>query len=151
MAQATYLLTSTTFTQPVAASDSQVVLASTSGITPGVALFVNREQLIVERLTGIGNAAVVRRGQNGTETRAHSTGDTVWIGSPDWFYTSDPQGNAPNPVRVSPHINILTGDVWYVQGDEEGAGTFLRTWQKATTTQTIGALGVRVTTTTVPS
>lgn len=149
MAQSTYTLTTTTFAAPVSGSDSLVLLTSTSGIFPGVALYVGREQLIVDRLTGISTQAVVRRGQNGTASRAHATADTVWIGSPDLFFQSDPEGQVPNPPRVSPHINVLTGDVWYVQGDE--VDNAQRTWQKQTTTQTIGSLGVRVNTTTTPS
>ncbi len=151
MAQSTFAPSQTSFTAPVLAGDSQVILASLTGITPGTALYINREQMMVDRATGIGNAVVVRRGQNGTATRPHSTGDVVWYGSPDWFFQEDPQGQALNPVRVQPHINVLTGDVWYVQGDEDGPGAALRTWQKATTSQQIGALGVRVNSTVTPS
>lgn len=151
MAASTFTLSSTTLSQPAQVGDSQIVVTSTSGIVPGVALFINREQMIVERLTGIGNAVLVRRGQNGTETRAHGTVDTLWVGSPDYFFTSDPQGTPQIAPRVLPHINILTGVVWYVQGDEDGPSAQARTWQPATTSQTIGPLGVRVTTTTIPS
>jgi hypothetical protein len=148
-AASTFTLTSTTFGLPVLASDSQVLLASTTGVTPGTALYVGREQMLVDRLTGISTYAVVRRGQNGTVTRDHSTGDTVWIGSPDWFFSADPQGYVVNPPLVEPYINVLTGDVWYVQGDD--IANAQRTWQKAVSSQIFGSLGVRVDSTTIPS
>jgi hypothetical protein len=149
MAQSTFTLTTTNFAADVSANDSQVLLASTTGVVPGVALYCGREQMIVDRLTGISTYAVVRRGVNGTETRAHSNADVVWVGSTDLFFFQDPQGQVPNPPRVAPHINVLTGVVWYVQGDELPGAQ--RTWQPQTTAQTIGSLGVRVNTTTTPS
>lgn len=149
--QSTFTLATTTFASSVAASDTQVNLSSTSGITPGVFLFANRELLKVERLTGIGNYAVVLRGADGTETRAHSAAETVYIAQGYQLFDQDPQG-LPNPATlVNPHINVRNGVVWVVQGDDVGPGTSLRTWQPVTTTQSIGALGVRQNTTTTPS
>lgn len=148
---ATVTLASTSFASAVGAFDTQVNLASTSGIVPGVRLFANREMLCVERLTGIGNNAVVRRGLDGTGSSAHATNETVYIGSPEQFYDIDPQGVPVTGSPVNPYINTRTGVIWVIQGDDVGSGAAARAWQPVTTTQTTGALGVRVTTTTTPS
>lgn len=151
MALATYTLATTTFSATVAAGDSTIYMRSTSGITPGVRLYANRELMTVDRLTGIGTGVVVLRGQHGTATRTHSTAETVYIGQGDQFFADDPVGVPPNPPRVSPRINVLTGVAWVVQGDQDGPGANAQTWQPITTTQTRGSLGVRVNTTTTPS
>jgi hypothetical protein len=149
--QAIFTLTTTTFTAPVAASDTQVIVASTSGIVPGVFLFANRELFKVVRATGIGNAFVVLRGQEGTHTRDHGTGETIYLAQGYQLFVTDPQGLPPTVTFANPHINVVSGTVWVVQGDDLGPGTGARSWQPVTTTQTAGALGVRVTTVTTPS
>lgn len=147
---ATVTLGTTTFASPVKETDSQVIFTSLTGISAGMCVFSNRELLTVERLTGIGNAAVVRRGQDGTKQRAHSILETVYIGRPDQFYSFDPQG-VPGTSLTNPHINTQTGVAWVIQGDDIGPGQAAQTWQPVTSAQTIGALGVRVNTTTTPS
>lgn len=151
MANATYTLATTTFKSAVAASDSTIYLTSTTGVYPGIRLYANRELMTVDRLTGISTGVVVLRGQHGTATRAHSTAEAVYIGAGDQFFADDPVGLPPNPPKVSPRINVLTGVLWVVQGDVVGPGSLNQTWQPVTSTQTPGALGVRVTTTTTPS
>ena len=147
---ATVTLSTTTFASPVTETDSQVNLTSLTGIYAGVCLFSNRELFTIERLTGIGNYAVVRRGQDGTKNRAHSVVETVYIGRPDQFYAFDPQG-VPGSALTNPHINTQTGVAWVIQGDDFGPGQAAQTWQPIASSQTIGALGVRVNTTTTPS
>lgn len=149
--QATYTLTTTTFTAPVGASDTQVNLGSTSGITPGVFLFANRELLKVVRLTGIGNMAVVLRGQEGTSSVAHGTGETVYLAQGYQLFAVDPVGLPVGATLANPYINVANGIVWAIQGDDIGAGIGARSWQPVTTTQTAGDFGVRVTTTTTPT
>ena len=149
--QSTFTLATTTFSAPIAASDSLITVASTSGILPGMFLFANREAMRVQYLTGIGNQVVVLRGRDGTETRAHGTGETVYIAQGYQLFDSDPQGLPPANTLVNPHINIRTGVIWVVQGDDVGPGTQARSWQPVTTTQSAGALGVRVNTVTTPS
>lgn len=149
--QSTFTLATTTFAAAVTALDTQVNLASTSGIVPGVFLFANRESMQVQYLTGVGNFAKVLRGRDGTETRAHGTGETIYLAQGYQLFQSDPQGLPPAATLVNPHINVTNGIVWVVQGDDEGPGTQARSWQPVTSTQTPGALGVRVTTTTTPT
>jgi hypothetical protein len=149
--QATYTLATTTFAAPVGASDTQVQLGSTSGITPGVFLFANRELMRVDRLTGIGTAVVVVRGQDGTAQVAHGTGETIYVAQGYQLFASDPVGLPGPGILSNPHINVANGIVWVVQGDDIGPGTGARSWQPVTTAQSAGALGVRVTSTTTPT
>lgn len=151
MATATVTLSTTTLSQTTEPCESKVILASTSGLTPGVRLYVDRELMAVDRLTGIGNEAVVRRGVDGTAASRHATNTTVTIGRGDQFYQSDPVGLPPSVVPVSPYINVLTGVSWVAQGDEVGPGNAGRIWAPITITQAAGALGVTVLTTTTPT
>lgn len=149
--QATFTLATTTFASPIAVSDTQVNLTSTSGIVPGVFLFANRELFKVERLTGIGNLVVVLRGREGTPTGPHGTGETVYIAAGYQLFDQDPTGLPVGAAFSNPYINIKNGVVWVTQGDDIGPGALARSWQPVTTTQTIGSYGVRVTTVTTPS
>lgn len=150
--QATFTLSTTSFLSKVLVSDSQVNLASTSGIVPGVFLFANRELLQVVGLTGVGNYATVLRGRDGTETRTHGTGETIYLAQGYQLFQSDPQGlPSKGNVLVNPHINVANGIAWVIQGDDEGPGADARQWVPVTTTQIGGALGVRVTTVTTPT
>lgn len=149
--QATYTLATTTFLTNVGATDTQVNLASTSGIVPGVGLFVDRELMKVERLTGIGNMATVLRGQEGTATRAHGTLATIFLAQGWQLYASDPQG-LPGPNAIAnPHINVANGTIWVIQGDDVGPMTGARSWQQVTSLESFGAFGVRNLATTTPT
>lgn len=150
--QATFTLATTGFAANVAASDTQVVLLSTSGIVPGVFLFANRELFKVVGLTGVGNAVSVLRGQEGTPTSAHGTAETVYVAQGYQLFSQDPTGlPGVSAVLANPYINVVNGTVWVVQGDDVGSGTGARSWQPISTTYSAGALGVRVTTVTTPS
>jgi hypothetical protein len=144
---ATVTLSTTTLSAAVSASDGAFTLASTSGIVPGVRLFLDRELIAVVSL-GLGTSVNVRRGQHGTAAQAHASGSTVTIGRADQFYESDPQGLPPDVVLVSPWINVLTGAQWTAQGDESGPGLKARYWQQTVVTPAIGDLGIRVTSST---
>ncbi len=151
MALATASLGTTTFSSTVEPGDTQVILSSTSGIAPGVRLFCDRELLAVVMLTGLGNAAVVRRGVDGTSSSRHATNATVWVGRADQFYDSDPYGLPPANLPVYPYINVRTGDVWAAEGDELGPGVSGRVWSKVTQSIDAGALGVNQTNVVIPS
>ena len=148
---ATVNLASTTFTQPVAAGDTILYLASTSGIFPGVFLFANREAMKVEYISGVNSGVKVRRGVAGTATRVHSPLETVYIALGSQLYEQDPQGVPSAGVYVSPHINVLNGNVWVPTGDETQDGSQARMWQLVTSSPGAGALGVRVNPVTTPS
>jgi hypothetical protein len=52
----------------------------------------------------------------------------------------------PDPVLVSPWINVVTGTQWTAQGDEAGPGAGGRWWQPTVTSRDAGALGIRTVT-----
>lgn len=134
-------LTTTTLSVAVAVNDTAIQVASTSGITPGVRLYVDRELMSVVSL-GIGTSVNVKRGVDGTATTAHASSITVTIGRADQFYTQDPIG-PPLIVEVTPWINVVSGVQWTAQGDATGPNATAQWWAKMETTRAVGALGVR--------
>lgn len=142
---ATVTLATTTLTRAVSPSDSDVQLASLTGVVPGLRLYMDRELMTVLSL-GIGTLVNVLRGKDGTITCGHSGGSTVTIGRGDQFYDFDPVGLPPNEVLVSPWINVRNGKWWTAEGDEVGPGLSARYWAETTATRSIGALGARLTT-----
>lgn len=152
---ATVTLSTTTLATTVEPGDSLLTLGSLSSVPLNLLvptrLYVDRELMAVEQITGIGNQVVVRRGTGGTAASRHATNTTVYIGRADQFYTSDPIGLPPVSVQVSPWINVVTGVAWVAQGDEAGPGNAGRIWAPITVTEAAGALGVTVITTTTPT
>lgn len=139
---ATVTLSTTTLSENVDAHAGRIKLDSTSGLVPGTRLFVEGELMSVISLPGSNNVNV-RRGQDGTAGAAHSSAATVYIGSADQFYFSDPKGRPSEAVPVSPHINAKNGTIWWAQGDVLPTGESYRWWQVETTTYGFGPLGVR--------
>lgn len=142
---ATVTLSTTTLSTPVGTSEKQIEVASTSGLTEGTRLWIDRELMSVVSL-GVGNWVNVRRGVDGTNASAHASTATVYIGRADQFYSSDPVGSPPDAVLVSPYINTRSGEVWFAQGDVLPTGQAIRWWQRQTTTYETGPLGIRTTT-----
>lgn len=141
---ATVTLSTTTLADSVTSSPNLVKLTSTSGVIPGMRLYVDRELMAVISLD-VDPWVKVQRGVDGTHASRHSSTATVTIGRADQFYTTDPQGASPSEFMVSPHINVLNGNVWLAQGDAAptaGAPVY-RWWQNVTTTYGVGPLGVR--------
>lgn len=130
-------LATTTFLTPVGKSDTQVRVASTSGLRAGMRLFADRECMQVVSL-GVSTLVNVRRGVDSTSADVHGTDVLVYIGTPDQFFTYDPQGQPPNALMVSPHINLTNGLVWFAQGDDASS----RYWTPQTVTRAVGPLGV---------
>lgn len=148
---ATVTLATITLANAVAIDNRHWMLSSLVGVVPGMRLYAGQELVAVEAYTPVANVVIVRRGVDGTITTPHPAGATIYIGRADQFYGSDPMGTPPNPMAVSPYINVVTGAFWTVQGDEVGAGAAARAWVPITTTQAPGALGVRTTTVTTPT
>ena len=155
---ATVTLASTTLAAVVNESDTAVNVASTTGISKGIGLFVENELMSVVSVglpSGNGTMVNVLRGRGATAQRRHSNGATVYIGRPDQFYSTDPVGTPGTVVQVSPYINTTNGTVWFPQGDEVPGSSNTspqpRWWQLVTNTPGIGDLGVRTTTQTPTS
>ena len=147
---ATVTLATATLALPVGPTDGQIKLSSTSGIVPGLFLWLDKELVRVLSL-GVSPWVNVIRGQGGTGGIPHASGVTVYIGRGDQFYSKDPVGRPPDAIHVSPWINTLNGKVWWAQGDPEPPGFGERWWQEEATVYDVGALGVRTKTSTPTS
>lgn len=134
---ATVTLSTTTLAANVGAGDRQVKVLSTSGLIPGLRLFCDGELMTVVSL-GVDPWVNVLRGVDGSAAQAHSSGNTIFIGRGDQFYSVDPSGAPPESIPVDPYINVINGSVFYAQGDTFGK----RWWQKRSTAYEIGALGI---------
>lgn len=140
---ATVTLSSTTLKADVSSDARLVQVDSTSGLTPGVRLFVDGELMAVVSLEG-GYWVKVLRGVDGTAAQAHRSNTTAYIGRADQFYAVDPSGTPPDAVPVSPYINVINGNIWLARGDVIPGGP--RYWQKQSVTYGQGALGIPTTT-----
>jgi hypothetical protein len=140
---ATVTLAGTTLAAAVGTSDTQIKVDSTSGLTPGTHLYVDRELMSVVGLGSSSTWVNVKRGVGATATTPHSSGVPVVIGRADQFFMSDPVGLPDDAVLVSPYINVLTGDYWLARGDTDPKGLNYRWWQKAVVKYDFGALGIR--------
>ena len=146
---ATTTLSTTTLQSNLGATDAQIKVGSTSGLTAGTRLWVDRELMSVVSL-GIDPWVNVLRGVDGTAAAPHNSSSTITIGRADQFYAVDPTGRPNDAILVSPYINILNGNVWYARGDNLPPGEGERFWQLQTTTYGTGGLG-QVTTTLDPT
>lgn len=147
---ATATLTSTTLAQAVNASDLRIKLASTSGVYPGLSLYISAisgsgELVRVVRLEP-DPWVTVTRGVDGSKAQGHSAGETVYIGRADQFYCCPPMGRPDAAIPVSPYIDVQAGRVYFAQGDTTPSATADRWWSEQTNTRTSGPLGVRTTT-----
>jgi len=142
---ATVTLSTTTLAAPVNSRDGRIKVASTSGLFAGYRLWIDKELMSVVSLD-VDTWVNVKRGVDGTSGSAHSSSATLTIGRADQFYTSDPVGSPPAAVLVSPWINVLSGKVWFAQGDTLPDGDSNRWWQEESVTRGVGPLGVRTTT-----
>lgn len=139
---ATVTLSTTTLALPVTARDGRLKLASTSGVVPGVFLWLDGELTRV-LVVDAQNWVTVQRGQGGSQSLPHVSSVTVYIGNGDQFYSTDPAGRPPDQIPVSPYINTVNGSVWFAQGDNFPGGQADRWYQKQETTYGVGSLGVR--------
>lgn len=140
---ATVTLTTTTLAETLDAVSDRVKLASTTGVLPGVRLYVDGELMTVRSL-GVSPWVLVLRGQGSTRTQPHASELTVYVGQGNQFYEKDPVGRPPEAVEVSPWINLRNGNVWFAQGDVDPVGRADRWWQIQRTTYDQGPLGVRI-------
>lgn len=141
---ATVTLSTVTLTYGVSATDRFISVSSTSGLTPGKRLFVDKELMaVISAPSSI--VAEVRRGVDGTAAGAHSSSATLTIGDADQFFAHDPFNVPMSAIRVSPYINALNGKVFYAQGDVEQfpGQPVARWWQEVTNVYGQGALGIR--------
>jgi hypothetical protein len=135
-------LSTTTLSEGVGRSNGAVKVASTSGLTPGIRLFIEGELMEVVSL-GIDPWVNVLRGRDGTAGTEHDSGATIYIGRADQFYSIDPVGSPSEVISVSPYINTTNGSIWFAQGNSSPRNEVRRWWQKQSVTFGQGALGRR--------
>ena len=97
----------TTLVNQVTAFSVTVTLASASGISAGNLLFVEREAMLVQAVTG--NVAMVIRGSQQTTPVGHVAGSAVNAGPMSLFSRVDPTGYCSVPVTFV-LINLATGN-----------------------------------------
>lgn len=140
---ATVTLSSTTLADGINDSATRISVASTSGLIPGLRLYIEGELLTVLRLD-VDPWVFVTRGVDGTSSSAHSAGALAYIGRADQFYSGPPVGRPQNAIPVSPYIDVINGKVYFAQGD--ASATQSRWWQLQTSIPGTTSLGVRTTT-----
>ncbi|GAC1403880.1 MAG: hypothetical protein NVSMB64_06300 [Candidatus Velthaea sp.] len=100
--------TTTTTLYKLATSDTYVYVASAAGIVPGNLLFVDKEAMLINSVSGI--ALGVQRSVQGTAAVPHNTGVTVYQGGPGAFLQYDPSGACSAGAGSFPVIS--TGNIW---------------------------------------
>lgn len=120
-----------TTTLSTAATDvaAIVAVASATGIDVGDYLFIEREAMLVQAVTG--TSIRVTRGFAGTAARAHAASATVYLGAPTNFYQSEVTVGAtctaanesftPRIVLPTGNVFTCTGGVWNRAGHDVGA------------------------------
>ncbi len=114
MAQNT--LTQTTLAAKINASQNQITVASTTGITvanntTATVIYVDRELMTVLAVDTVTKELTVARGADGTPASGHASGAMVLAGNPTWFFDIDPQGTTDNAL-VTPYVNVMNGRQW---------------------------------------
>lgn len=111
-------LTTTTLAAAVSLTDTQIQLASATGLsfTSPTLLFCEGEAMTLTQLpnqtapvaTAVGVTRITRK-------LAHPSGAAVYIGNPSWFRDYDPGGAAVAATEyITPWINIKNGNIWNV-------------------------------------
>jgi hypothetical protein len=78
-------LTQTTISSAMTATQSNIRLTSTTGVTDGDVIKIGQELVKVETSESIANPIPVLRGWNGTQARAHAILAAAWHATPDEF------------------------------------------------------------------
>lgn len=111
-------LTSTTLATAITSpAVQQITVASTSGISVGNLLFVDREAMQV--LSIAGSVLTVARGQSPVIATAHVSGATVLAGPPSHFYNFSPKLGTPctpTATDVTPWVNLQDGSQYTCTG-----------------------------------
>lgn len=142
---ATVTLSTTTLSEGVDGSSCRLKVASTAGIVPGLRLYTNGELMTVLRIE-VDPWVCVSRGVDRTAATPHSSGETVYIGRADQFYSAPPVGRPDASILVSPYIDAVAGKVYFAQGDVTPSGSAVRWWQEQTATRVQRPLGGTTTT-----
>lgn len=117
--------TTTTLANAITDYDTQLVVASASGVSLDGILYLDHEAM---RVTGInGTAIAVRRGTEGTRAWSHAAGATIYTGPASAFIQIDLYGTCTYPSAIT-RLNVLNGNIWQCQS---GAWTLTNPGQGA--------------------
>jgi ornithine cyclodeaminase/alanine dehydrogenase-like protein (mu-crystallin family) len=108
-------LNKTTVAAAISATDTRIRFASPTNIRAGDVAYIDREamDLLYQPLTDVPAIWEVHRGASGTGAAPHAVNNQVYTGPPGHFSVTSPQGAlTPDRLLASPHINILSGDVF---------------------------------------
>lgn len=112
-AQAT--LRSTTLSAAVNATQTTITVASATGITTGMSVWVKGGMELMEVTAISSTTLTVRRGQNGTQSHAHASAAVVYIDL-DEYFNSQPfaRGGACTSTAevVLPQVNTRLGNIY---------------------------------------
>lgn len=116
-------LATTTLSQAVTAGAQQWALASVSGVstiqqTGATCVLFSDGEAVIVTAPPMGSSVNVQRGRLGSPVGAHAASTTVYLGTQDQFYQSDPVGVPPATLAVDPWINTVTGTVWTSSGGQ---------------------------------
>lgn len=142
---ATVTLRSTTLADGVDDKSTRIKVGSTTGMVRGLRLYVDKELMAVQRLD-IDPWVIVTRGVDGTPSLAHAAASPMFVGRADQFYMGPPEGKPQPAIAVSPYIDVVSGFIYFAQGDVIQGTTGNRWWQIQTQSFGVGPLGVRTVT-----
>lgn len=120
-------VTSTTLSTAVSSTSANVItVASTTGITAGVGLFVDREAMSVTSVNTTTRQVGVIRGVDGTLGSTHAASATVYVGPTSGitgqgpFWMSDPPIGSCTAAneQYSLRINVQNGRIWSCTGGQ---------------------------------
>lgn len=129
------IITNTTTTAAMSATTGVINLTSVAGISAGTALYVvdqqsARGEMMTAKSNPSGLTVQVTRGQQATPQVAHISGATVYVGSPNWFYSTDAAGACPTTPVTTPWINYVvnhrftcSGGAWACANCSGGGGS----------------------------
>jgi hypothetical protein len=122
-------VSSTTLSNAVDAAQTRFVVASATDLSAGYTLFVDREAMKVNSVSG--TTVTVRRGADGTAARAHAASAIVYHGPTTEFYASEvvpgstctatAEAYLPRIVLPTGNVYQCTNSQWYAIGSEIGS------------------------------
>ena len=106
-------LNETTVSTAMTASQTNIVLASATGVADNYVIYVDNEAMIVQASWSSGTTVPVIRGALGTVARAHDDGVLVYIGPQVAFIGGSMSGSCvPADQRYTPNINPVSGAIY---------------------------------------
>lgn len=108
-AQAT--VTATTLSAALNSTTNTFTVASATNFVANSIAYIDREALVISAVSG--TSITASRGAQGTRSAAHISGSAVFVGVPQYFYSTDVSGACTTTQQTAlPHINIQSGNIF---------------------------------------